>query len=419
MSGAASIFVSGIGWTLLHFVWQGLVLGVATALALWAMRGAAPRLRYTVACTALLLCVAWPALTLHGRLQQHAAAASTWSAPSGLAANAVEQAGLMGMLQANLIWIVALWAVCAAVLALRMALGLVWVSRTTQLHASNAQWQAKLSRMARDAGITRHVSLRVVANLSSPVTAGWLRPVVLLPACLLTGMPPELLNALLAHELAHVRRFDYLVNLGQNVVETLLFYHPAVWWISGQIRVEREKIADDIAAGQIGERKRLALALSELEKMQFSSHHLAIAASGGELMNRIRRLVRPDKQALNWKAALPVLALVASGATMFATASTDVAPSTHTRAVVEFSSCRKPAWPAAALAAEQTGVVTLSFLVTTEGVSQQSTVVKSSGAPLLDEAARTAIALCKFRPASENGKPIASWVEIQYVWTLE
>lgn len=419
MNGAASIFVSGIGWTLLHFVWQGLLLGLATALALWAMRGASPQHRYTVACTALFMCLAWPALTLHERMQQHANSADTWSYPSQLAANVVEQAGLVAMLQTNLIWIVALWAVCAAMLALRMGLGLLWVSRSAKQHAGNAQWQATLSRMASEFGIGRTVALRVVDNLSSPITAGWLRPVVLVPASLLIGMPPDLLQALLAHELAHVRRFDYLVNLGQNVVETLLFYHPAVWWISGQIRVEREKIADDIAASHIGERKRLALALSELEKIQFSAHHLALAASGGELMNRIRRLVRPDTQALNWKAALPVLALVASCATVFANAGADVEPVKHTRAVADFSSCQKPSWPAAALAAGQIGTVTLSFLVSSEGDSQQADVLVSSGVPSLDEAARTGIQQCKFRPATENGRPIASRAKIQYVWTLE
>ncbi len=419
MSGAASIVVSAVGWTLLHFVWQGMLLGLATALALRALRGASPQHRYTVACSALLLCVAWPALTLTERLRQHAGGAESWRDPSSFASNVGEQVGLLAVLQANLIWVVALWAACAAVLALRMGMGLLWVSQSRHAHAGHAPWQARLSRMALEMGIARTVALRVVDNLSSPITAGWLRPVVLVPTSLLTGMPPDLLEALLAHELAHVRRFDYLVNLGQNVVETLLFYHPAVWWISGQIRVERESIADDIAAASSAERKRLALALAELEKIQFSAHHLSLAATGGELMHRIRRLVRPDTQALNWKAALPVLALVASCATVFANAGAQADPLTHTRAVADFSSCGKPAWPAEALAAGQTGTVTLSFLVSTEGVSEQADVLTSSGVPSLDEAARVGIQQCRFRPATENGRPIASRAKIQYVWTLE
>ena len=91
------------------------------------------------------------------------------------------------------------------------------------------------------------------------MTAGWFKPVLLVPANLVTGMPPDLLEALLAHELAHVRRHDYLVNLLQFAAEILLFFHPTVWWLSRRIRIERERIADDMAAALIGQPRRLAL----------------------------------------------------------------------------------------------------------------------------------------------------------------
>ena len=125
------------------------------------------------------------------------------------------------------------------------------------------------------------------------MTAGWWKPIVILPSSLLTGMPVELIEALLAHEVAHVKRMDYLVNLFQSAIEIALFYHPAVWWISKQIRIEREQIADDLAAGLLGEPRRLALALSELEQFQFSHPQPALSAHGGNLMSRIKRLVRP------------------------------------------------------------------------------------------------------------------------------
>ena len=128
-----------------------------------------------------------------------------------------------------------------------MAMGLVWVRRATGGRATPAQagsaaervWQSRLAQLAARCGIDRTVRLRIVDSLASPVTAGFWRPVVLVPAALVTGMPPQLLEALLAHELGHVRRHDYLVNLVQNVIEALLFYHPAVWWISRRIRHER------------------------------------------------------------------------------------------------------------------------------------------------------------------------------------
>jgi D-alanyl-D-alanine endopeptidase (penicillin-binding protein 7) len=181
----------------------------------------------------------------------------------------------------------------------------VWANRSARTQRTDPHWNARLANMAAQFGIARTVRLRVVDTLASPVTAGWWRPVVLVPASLLSGMPPQLLEALLAHELADVRRCDYLVNLAQSVIETILFYHPVVWWLSHRIRAEREQIADDIAARHLGEPRRLALALSELERLQFSTRHLAQAANGGDLMTRIKRLVRPETQAFNWKAAVP------------------------------------------------------------------------------------------------------------------
>jgi hypothetical protein len=153
----------------------------------------------------------------------------------------------------------------------------------------------------------------VVESLSSPVSAGWWRPVVLLPAGLLTRMPTDLVEALLAHELAHIRRHDYLINLLQHLAEALLFYHPVTWWLSRRIRDEREHIADRIAADITAQPRRLALALSELA--EWSCSHAAIpspptlaqAAHGGHLMSRIEQLVRPGARPVRGGVALPLV----------------------------------------------------------------------------------------------------------------
>jgi D-alanyl-D-alanine endopeptidase (penicillin-binding protein 7) len=315
--------------------------------------------------------------------------------------------------------LVAAWAACALALTLRMALGLLWIGRSARNDRTDTHWQGRLTRLAERAGIDRHVRLRIVDTLTSPITAGWWRPVVLVPAALVSGMPADLLEALLAHEIAHVKRHDYLVNLLQNVVETLLFYHPAVWWISGRIRAEREQIADDFAATQLGEPRRLALALSELEKLQFSTHHLAQAANGGDLMARIKRLVRPDTQALSWKAAIPVLGLAALCAAAYANEAPvpkHPASALHTPAVLDFRTCAKPVYPLEDLHAGHTGTVTLNFHVTADGDVVESRVFRSSGHRGLDRAARTAIAKCRFRPATSKGQPVQEWMKIQYVW---
>lgn len=420
MTSAA--IIASIGWTLIDFLWQGALVACAVAVLLAALRGARPEHRYTVACTGLLLCLVLPAIGLAVRLGD-----ADGSQASALFGAATSSKGMPNdflwdaLLRDQLAWIVACWAACALALALRMALGVMWIRRAASSEAGDPAWQSRLDRMAAGCGIARPVRLRLVAGLSSPVTAGWWRPVVLVPASLVSGMPAHLLEALLAHELAHIRRHDYLVNLAQNVVETLLFYHPAVWWISGRIRVEREHIADDIAARQLGEPRRLALALSELDKLQFSHQHLAQAANGGDLVSRIKRLVRPDTQAPSWKAAVPVIGLAMLSAALFVHAQPAKATveTVERMAVADFTSCPRPEYPAADLQAQHQGTVRMRFLIGSDGAVKESQVEQSSSHPALDEASRSALAKCRFKPALAGGKPVQSWTQVAYVWTLE
>lgn len=317
-----------LAWALIDFLWQGLLVGWACALLLALMHKASPQARYLVACGALLLCVALPLAGTVQRIAHAGAAPVTTLLPmaagqvAGLASaapaamiGAGRVAGWEMALQDRLPLVVLCWAIGAGVLALRMVCGLAWVRRRSKpgQYRLDPVWQARLDSMARGMGIARRVTLGLVDDLASPVTAGWWRPVVLVPASLVSGMPPQLLEALLAHELAHVRRCDYVVNLIQSAIEILLFYHPAVWWLSNRIREEREQIADDVAASTLGEPRRLALALSELDLFQFTPQ-LAPAAHGGNLMSRIKRLVRPETEPLNWKLALPILGLATCAA---------------------------------------------------------------------------------------------------------
>lgn len=414
--------IAAIGWTLIDFLWQGAVIGVLTAGLLLLMRRASPNQRYLVGCAALLACIAWPAFTLFERLVAPDTASGLQLARgSTLADSAPFSMG--ALVNAHLTSIVLCWAACSAALGLRMSLGLLWIGRFGAASGkADAALQQQLANLARKMGIARAVCIRIVDNLASPVTAGWLRPVVLVPASLVTGMPPDLLEALLAHELAHVKRMDYLVNLGQNVIETLFFYHPAVWWISKQVRDEREKIADDLAAHGLGEPRRLALALSELEKIQFSRRHLAMSANGGDLMSRIKRLLRPEPQASSWKAALPVMALaLVALASQFPQAVHADNPAfiPDKRALIDFRSCAKPQYPAESIRQQHTGAVSIEFDLDAEGMVAGSRVIRSSGHPLLDEAAQTALEKCRFSPATKYGSPVSSAALVQYVWVLE
>ena len=338
MGSALPALVPAIGWALLHFIWQGLLIGWGVTLAMYLLRGARPQTRYAVACGGMLLCAVLPLAGIAVQLADTGAAAivapvagqGTVSVGSGTASAmqsgaAITIPALLGdgtlaatesVLRRQLPWIVGLWLAGAALMSLRLAIGLKWVAERTRSgeYTVNHYWQRRLSELARRFDIDTHVRLGVADKLDSPITAGCWKPIVLVPTALLTGMPPELLEALLAHELAHIKRHDYLVNLIQSAIEIALFYHPSVWALSRRIRIEREQIADDLAVGMLGQPQRLAQALSELDRFQFDTTQLAHAAHGGNLMSRIKRLLRPDVEPVSWKMALPLMGLVAAGA---------------------------------------------------------------------------------------------------------
>ncbi|RQO55994.1 hypothetical protein DBR47_19225 [Paucibacter sp. KBW04] len=300
-----SAWAYALGWALLHFLWQGLLIGGITALLLHALRRASASSRYALCGAALLLCVALPlrhvCLTL-AELQ----APLTWQESLRLA----ELSPWLLRLQAAMPWLVAAWGLGVALMFTRLSLGLIWVARLRRLPEQvEAAWQTRLDGLAKDMGLRGRVLLRVVkANLPSPLTVGWWRPVVIVPACLLTGLSPALLEALLAHELAHVRRADYLFNIVQGVVEALLFFHPVVWWLSRRMRAERELIADALAAQVLSEPRQLALALNELAQ-GLSHPQPALAANDGELLSRIKGLLRPEAQRPGWRLLASALAL--------------------------------------------------------------------------------------------------------------
>jgi uncharacterized protein involved in exopolysaccharide biosynthesis len=174
-----------------------------------------------------------------------------------------------------------------------LARGCLWVRRLRRRGTERVEqaWLEIVDDLRLRLGISRPVRLFKSALVEVPTVIGWMRPVILLPASALTGLTPEQLEAILAHELAHVRRVDYLVNACQCVLETLMFYHPAVWWISRCIREEREQCCDDLVVQVCTNRLAYARALAVLAESGHGLQELAFAASGAPLLARIRRLV--------------------------------------------------------------------------------------------------------------------------------
>jgi beta-lactamase regulating signal transducer with metallopeptidase domain len=306
------------GWALVHVVWQAtLVAGIlAAALALMQRRSA--QARYVASCIAMIAIVVLAAVTAVRAFD----AVPVVSAPAAVEPAVADAPPRMvitffAVMTAYLPQIVLAWLIGVAFLSLRLAGG--WI-RARQLATRGAQpadseWQESARRLANALGITRGVQLLQSATVEVPTVLGCLRPIVLLPMTTLAGLSPEQLEMILAHELAHIRRHDFLANLMQSIVETLLFYHPAVWWISARIRVEREHCCDDAAVAVCGDALQYARALTRLEELRADRVRLAIAANGGSLLARIRRLAGIRSEAPSsvsrWIAGAALLSVVA------------------------------------------------------------------------------------------------------------
>lgn len=314
-------------WSLIHFLWQGLLLWVGCALALHLSRRARPELRYLLGCAALLVALLCPLLTF---LNLHSGSPSALDGfdpmllqqpggvlPAELPSRRLDQ--LRGNLLPILPWALGGWAAGAALLALRLAGGWLWMQRLRRnLEPLDAAWEARLQALARGMGL-RMARAGISRRVASPQVIGWIRPLILVPVGCLSGLDPAGLEALLVHELAHIRRRDCLANLLQSLVECLLFYHPAVWWISRRVRLEREACCDDAAVRFCGDPLHYAETLNRLDDLRTLIPSPAQGATGGTLMLRITRLISPQGIAPRTAWALPLLALsLAAGAALFA-----------------------------------------------------------------------------------------------------
>jgi beta-lactamase regulating signal transducer with metallopeptidase domain len=272
-----------LGWVLLHFIWQGGLIAGALWLPLAALPRGRAEARYAACCAALGALLLAPVLTLAG----------LWSARSESIAAA--QPGSLAPGWFFLALLLA-WALGSALMMLRLAFGLRQLRRLVErAEPAPADWQRALARLAQQLGLRRSVRLLVSLHVDAPLMLGWWRPAVLVPLAALSSLPPLYLEALLAHELAHVRRFDFLVNVLQCCVEAVLFYHPAVHWVSRRMREEREHCCDDLAISVSGSALGYARALTEMEALRAPIPELAPSSNGGSLMLRIERILhRPD-----------------------------------------------------------------------------------------------------------------------------
>ena len=321
------------GWTLIHFAWQGALLALAAAGILRLCRPQSANTRYIISCVALVAMLASPAITARvlwspmSDVTQTVTLHQTVSSPQvmspALGRGMTDDTSLLGSLwtRVNAVLPIVVFGWLAVVMALlvRMAGGL-W--RVRHLHVRSLSmalsgWQATGDRIASRLHVNRVIHIVESALVETPTAIGWLKPVILLPIAALANLSPSQVEAILAHELAHIRRHDYIVNIAQTLAETLLFYHPGVWWVSKQIRTEREHCCDDVTMAVCGDPVDYATALAELEAYRSRRTSLALAVTDGSLTDRVRRIlrvpVRDEPRSVSWVVTLGLTIVLASG----------------------------------------------------------------------------------------------------------
>lgn len=325
----SSGLIGDIGWSLIHFLWQGLVLAGLLYLVLPLCRSATAR--HDLGLLTLFAMAAAPLATFfllhtHAHNAGRLIAAADLLAPGGIAGG---HAAAPQLAPGLLVWLVLLWLAGVVVLSLRAAAG--WCVAETWRRRDTLPLSDALLRRCHDLqrrlGQSRPVRFLLSRRIDCPMVVGWFKPVVLIPLSAVTGLPAQQLDALILHELSHIVRLDAFANALQVGVETVLFYHPAVWWVSRQVRAEREHCCDDMAVSVCGDVSTYVEALISLETGR-NVPALGLAASGGKLLDRVARLLgKPANARRSPLSALVGLALLGLLAASVATAQS--APQGH------------------------------------------------------------------------------------------
>ena len=309
----AMVFIDKIGLVLFHFAWQATVIALLSGILLFVLKNAGSKVRYAVCCLSMFLMVALPVIFAFSNLIKD---------PDSFNVSALKQLPpidtkeefyngkligityrtgetqissyeeLMFYVNRYTPFISIIWMFGVLLIIVYRIYGFSKIrSLIRQAHLLvETSWETKIKELMRKIGIKKKITFLQSRGIESPAVIGFLKPFLLIPVSFFTGVESICIEAILLHELAHIKRYDYLVNIIQLIVETLGFFHPAVWWISRQIRRERENCCDDFAVEILGDKLIFAKALVQLEEMRQHTA-LVIAANGSNLSNRISRLL--------------------------------------------------------------------------------------------------------------------------------
>jgi beta-lactamase regulating signal transducer with metallopeptidase domain len=301
-------FIHALGWTVLHSLWQGVLIALLLAGSMLLLQRRSATLRYRLAAAALVgvllssvLTFAWlyetPQETLANRTVVIEQPLAEWpqavETDSGLAL-LLQQWG--AYFETHIPLIVVLWLLGLSFFLLRIMGGLTYVEylKVTAVRPMSAYWQRRFELLQQQLGDRHPVMLLESGVVNVPMVVGWLKPVILIPIGTLNALSPEQVEAVIAHELAHIYRRDYLFNILQSLIEALYYFNPAVWWISAYIRMEREHCCDDMALDLCGNSLDYAKALMQIEQASQRQARMAMAMARkgkGQLLMRVKRIL--------------------------------------------------------------------------------------------------------------------------------
>lgn len=309
--------INALGWTIFHSFWQGLVIGLIVFLLYKYRRNLSSQTRYLLGILALTAIFASSLFTFfmaYHPVPSQAGLITFTSANISNLKNISETAGELSRInpvssgwQQSLMrtfnFVGIIWAIGVLLLTLRLAGGLLVINsmRRQGILPLPLEWRQKLPLLARKTGVHRSVTYLQSQKLKVPIVIGILRPVVLIPSMILSGLTADQLETIFVHELAHIRRYDFLVNIMQTIIEALLFYHPVVWIISWNVRQEREKCCDDFTIKVCGKVSLYARALACLSELQITPVIPSMAVTGNQksTLNRVERLINNPKMKTN------------------------------------------------------------------------------------------------------------------------
>jgi beta-lactamase regulating signal transducer with metallopeptidase domain len=294
--------VQAICWTLVHSLWQGLVFAMAAGLMMLLTRRASAAVRYNILCGLFLLFLLVCAGTFlyEWRVTGEAVVPDVLVFMGGVRGWTVALGSYCSEHAVPIVWV---WLFVFTVKTLRMLGSLLYTQRLSHygISAAPAGWQQKVDDLSRQLGIRKAVKLVESRIVKMPLVTGHWRPMIFMPLGLLTGLPEGEIEAVLLHELAHIRRNDYLINFVQHVAGNLLFFNPGFLWMSALLRDERENCCDDIAIARTRDRVQFVRALISFKEYDLGMSQLATAfpARKNQLLKRVSRIAYNTNKTLD------------------------------------------------------------------------------------------------------------------------